>query len=158
MSNILYKGKALIKILRGNKVIKMIKQKNQGTDRFFHAIMRAIIGSSDDISSTMPNYIDIGAYSGDNDFISCLSNRIYIPSKYIKNGEIYFSVAIPSTSIDKSLTEITTLRLYESSNAQIHLAEINLDNEKKININDISGMSLYIEWTMNFLNVEEGNI
>jgi hypothetical protein len=147
-----YSGKAIIKVIKGNKVIKTIKKSNKGTESLFRAICNSLIGNP---TSGMPNYIGAFAKHGGT---SALKTKIVISSKTSNGTSANFETTFPSNALVKGNggnTTIECLRMYtsETSADNDYLAEIDFGEGNGIDIGN--NESLIVRWVMTIGNVEE---
>lgn len=143
---IVYSGKVAIE-LRNNKVNKTIITHNEGSLPLFYFLSNCLLGDFN--AQNQPWYIQWKIEDGD------WSNN-YIPISFkdtISGNDSYgakFSFTIPGIIIGEG-NKVTNLRLHSKTtrNSQgSYLAEVSIDADDQITINNAQNTSLFIVWSL----------
>lgn len=157
-SSISYSGKVEIRRTRGNKVVKTINVKNEGTSELFRLLACALAGY--DVSGVAPNYIEL--FSGDSlddtEMKSSCVVRVPANNRKVIPDDAGYSVVldfhVPYNQITSSAN---ILKLYSDTKnknplARVFLGELEDPNAaESIIINDSTSNAL-ITWTLNLQN------
>lgn len=150
-SPIMYKGQVTVRIMENGRMIREIRQHNEGKPALFKQLCLCLIGNF--ASNGMPIYFDVGTINADKTFKSKLSSPAVITSRYIGvDGKKYYAVFEGVVSgayindTDRNITEFA-VKSNMASGKEI-LAQFSLSDEA---ITLSSSQVLIIQWKMSFV-------
>lgn len=153
-SPIIYRGQVTAKIMENGRLIREIRQHNEGKPALFKQLCLCLIGNF--ASNGMPIYFDVGTINADKTFESKLSSPAVITSRYIDvDGEKYYAVFEGVVSgayindTDRNITEFAVKsNIPSSKSGKEILAQFSLSDEA---ITLSSSQVLIIQWKMSFV-------
>lgn len=152
-SPIIYRGQVTAKIMENGRLIREIRQHNEGKPALFKQLCLCLIGTF--ASDGMPIYFDVGTIKADKTFESNLSSPAVITSRYIDVGkEKYYAVfegVVSGADIndtDKNITEFAVKSNIPSKSGKEILAQFSLSDGT---ITLSPSQVLLIQWKMSFV-------
>ena len=154
-SPIIYRGQVTAKIMENGRLIREIRQHNEGKPALFKQLCLCLIGNF--ASNGMPIYFDVGTIKADKTFKSKLSSPAVITSRYIDvDGEKYYAVfegVVSGSSInvtDKDINGFAVKSNISSTTSEKEiLAQFPLSSGEQITLSP--SQVLIIQWKMSFV-------
>ena len=153
-SPIIYRGQVTAKIMENGRLIREIRQHNEGKPALFKQLCLCLIGNF--ASNGMPIYFDVGTINADKTFKSKLSSPAVITSRYIDvDKEKYYAVfegvvsgAYIKSTEDRIIDGFAVKSNIPSESGKEILAQFSLSDET---ITLSSSQVLIIQWKMSFV-------
>lgn len=162
-----YEGNVTLKVCKGNKVIKTIKQNNSGVGRLFHGIALGLISGfvDDNLINYTPKYLGVGRtqqlvnintdYNANT--LQSAESGIMIRVKLEPNNAYNreglgwvapFSAIVPSSQLQTLNYQVNELGLFSSANTDSLLARIVPTNKSGDSEPIVvePGMDLIVQW------------
>lgn len=158
-SSISYSGKVEIRRTRGNKVIKTINVKNEGTSELFRLLACALAGY--DISGVTPNYIELFSGTDLDDANMKSSCVVRVPAnnrKVVSDDAGGYSVVLDfHVPYNQITNNANILKLYSDTKntnalARVFLGDLEDTNDAEYIIKNDSVSNALITWTLNLQN------
>lgn len=158
-SNLVYTGSVVAKVMSGKKVVRTIKQHNEGTVWLFQVLAAALIGNDNRVN--MPRFLDAYKENGN----SALAYKVALTGKYISEikaedevigWKAVFRCMIPYSSVSSDAV-ISRLSLFSNQTDETgdstKLATLDLVGDNKIKLSN--NQNLLIEWSLSISNVSQ---